>query len=82
MNSPIGELATQLGTGAAFLFTSWQAWKANKQTKNTGNGFAKHTTDSLKELLAGQERLEEKTDRVEGKIDRHLEDHASSDLRR
>lgn len=82
MSSPLGEVAVQVGTGAAFLWTSWQAWqgkrqamKANQQTKATGNGFARHTTESLQELLAGQAR-------VEGKIDRHLEDHAASDLRR
>lgn len=75
MSSPLGDVAVQVGAGAAFIFTSWQSYKANRQTKKTGNGFAKHTTDSLRELLAGQAR-------VEGKIDRHLEDHAASDLRK
>lgn len=61
-------IAKDAGTAAAFLFTSWQAYRANKQTKATGNGFAKHVKESL--------------GRIEGKIDRHIEDHAESDLRR
>lgn len=75
MSGPVSELATQVGAGAAIVWTSYQSWRSNRQTKNTGNGFAKHTTESLERLLEGQER-------VEGKIDRHLEDHASSDLRK
>ena len=61
-------IAKDAGVAAAFIFTSWQSFRANKQTKATGNGFAKHVKESL--------------DRIEGKIDRHIEDHAESDLRR
>lgn len=68
VSSPLGDVAVQVGAGAAFLFTSWQSFRANKQTKATGNGFAKHVKESL--------------DRIEGKIDRHIEDHAEADLRR
>lgn len=68
-------LAKDAGMAAAFLFTSFQAFRANKQTKATGNGFAKHMKEGL-------DRIEVKLDAVEGKIDRHIEDHAESDLRR
>lgn len=66
---------SNVGLALAAIFSGWHAYRSNKQTKNTGNGFANHTTESLRELLEGQAR-------VEGKIDRHLQDHASSDLRR
>lgn len=60
---------TLVGWGA------FQAHKANKQTKATGNGFARHVKDDLAEIKQG-------LGRVEGKIDRHIEDHAEADLRR
>lgn len=73
VSTPLGEVATQIGTGAAFLFTSWQAYRANKQTKNTGNGFAKSVTDSL-------HRIESKGDETHKLMIDHLADHAGSDL--
>jgi hypothetical protein len=68
-------LAKDAGMAAAFVFTSWQAFRANRQTKSTGNGFAKH-------MKEGIDRIEVKLEVVEGKIDRHIEDHAESDLRK
>lgn len=59
---------TNVGLALAAAFAGWQSFRANRQTKATGNGFAKHVKDSLR--------------RIEDKIDRHIEDHAESDLRR
>jgi len=64
-----------VGTMLAALFAGWQAHRSNKQTKSTGNGFAKHVLD-------GQARHDAALERIEGKIDRHVEDHAESDIRR
>ncbi|MGH3628776.1 MAG: hypothetical protein ACRDRL_15250 [Sciscionella sp.] len=47
---------------------SFQAWRANHQTKATGNGFAAEVQGALR--------------RIEDKIDRHIEDHAERDLKR
>jgi hypothetical protein len=66
---------SNVGLALAAIFSGWHAYRSNKQTKNTGNGFANHTTESLQALLDGQER-------VERKIDAHLQDHASADVRR
>lgn len=80
---------TEVGAGVAFIFTSWQAYRANRnahranqQTKATGNGFAKHTAESLARLEQFALEGKEADRRIEGKIDRHIEDHAEADLRR
>lgn len=73
---------TTVGAGLAAVFTGWQSYRANKQTKATGNGFAKHTAESLAELKELAIDSKRGLERVEGKIDRHIEDHAESDLRR
>ena len=53
---------------AAAVYAGWKSSRADRQTRSTGNGFAKSVRDSL--------------NRIEGKIDRHIEDHAEADLRR
>ena len=76
------QVAFGVGTLIAIAYTGFQARlgrkkaenavghaeKAVEQTKATGNGFAG--------------RIEASLARIEGKIDRHIEDHASSDLRK
>lgn len=64
-----------IGTGLAALFAGWQAYRANRQTKSTGNGFAKHVKDSLT-------RIEHKADATHELMVEHLADHAGSDLTR
>lgn len=66
---------TNVGLAAAAIFAGWQSYRANKQTKSTGNGFAKHVKDSLT-------RLEHKTDATHELMVEHLADHAGSDLTR
>lgn len=68
----VGGIALLVAIGA---FNAWQSRKANKQTKNTGNGFAGHVTDALT-------RIEKKTDATHALMVEHLADHAESDLRK
>jgi len=68
----VGELITLLALGG---YTAWKAHKADKQTKATGNGFARHVRDSL-------ERIEKKADATNALMVEHLSDHAGSDLSR
>lgn len=68
----LGELAVFVGVGG---YAAWKARNADKQTKSTGNGFAKDVTNGL-------DRIEKKIDRTEQKIDRHLEAHADAGLDR
>lgn len=57
------------------------ASRAVELSKPTGNGFAGNTTRTLEEIrgLIVEFKEEHKADigRVEGKIDRHVEDHAA-----
>jgi hypothetical protein len=69
------EIGTYVGGGVALTVTAWQSYRANKQTKNTGNGWAK-------EVITGLDDIKRSVERVEGKIDRHIEDHAEADLLR
>lgn len=52
----------------------------------TGNGYAATTKAELAEIkaliLASAESAEERDNRIESKVDRHLGDHASADLLR
>lgn len=73
VSTPLGDVATQIGAGAAVLVTAWNAYRSNRQTKKTGNGFAKHVTDSLG-------RIEKKADATHDLMIEHLADHAGSDL--
>jgi hypothetical protein len=66
---------TTLGSIAALVWTGWHSRKSNRQTKATGNGFAKHVLDDLK-VIKG----ELKEQRV--LLTEHLADHAGSDLRK
>lgn len=68
----VGELVTLLILGG---YTAWKAHKADKQTKATGNGFAKHVRDSLA-------RIEKKADSTHDLMVEHLSDHAGADLSR
>lgn len=67
--------AMRAGALLAAAYAGWQAYRANKQTKGTGNGFARHTTEAL-------ERIEKKTDDTHQLMIEHLADHAGSDLSR
>ena len=66
----LGELITLLVLGG---YTAWKAHKADKQTKATGNGFAKHVRESL-------DRIERKADKTHDLMVEHLADHSGSDL--
>lgn len=59
---------------------------AEVNTRATSNGFAEEVTADLKEIKemvqTSRRELREDLRRVEGKIDAHLEDHASADVRR
>lgn len=68
----VGGIALLLGIGA---YNSWQSRQAAKQTKATGNGFAKHVRESLA-------RIERKSDATHDLMVEHLADHAGSDLSR
>ena len=69
------EIGTYVGGGVALTVTAWQSYRANKQTKNTGNGWAKHVADSL-------ERIERRSEATHALMVEHLADHAESDLHR
>lgn len=64
-----------IGTSLAMCFAGWQAWRANRQTKSTGNGFA----NTVLERLA---RIESKGDQNQQLLVKHLADHAGHDLTR
>lgn len=71
----VGGLAVFVGVGVTSGYSAWKSRNADKQTKATGNGFAKDVTNGL-------DRIEKKIDRTERKIDRHLEAHADAGIRR
>lgn len=51
----------------------------------TGNGFARHTEDQLKEILLQLAEIKPKVDRIEtieSKVDSHLIAHSSADVNR
>lgn len=66
---------TAIGAGLAALYAGWKSHRADKQTRATGNGFAKHTTERL-------ERIEALTHETHALMVEHLADHAGSDLTR
>lgn len=66
---------TNVGLAVAAIFAGWQSFRANRQTKATGNGFAKHVKESLR-------RIESKADATHELMVEHLSDHAGSDLSR
>jgi hypothetical protein len=68
----VGELITLLALGG---YTAWKAHKTDRQTKATGNGFAKSVRESL-------DRIEKKADATHVLMVEHLADHAGSDLSR
>jgi hypothetical protein len=63
-------------------FASWKANKAAKQTVATGNGFARFVKESLIRLEAGERRSQQADERIEKKIDDHIQSHADADVHR
>lgn len=65
----LGEVAALGGIGGV---AAWKAWRADKQTRATGNGWA----NEMRERLA---RIETEVRATNGRLDRHLEHHASKE---
>jgi len=65
--------------------TKTQVAKVEALSAPTGNGYAKRTEAALKNIVGRLEDLTKdggRLDRIEGKVDRHIADHASADVHR
>lgn len=54
--------------GVGLGYSGWQAKRAKSNTKATSNGFAGRVTGAL--------------ERIENKLDHHIQSHADNDIRR
>lgn len=62
----IPEIAQAVGTTIGFAVVAFYSHRTDKQTRATGNGWAPEVTRRL--------------DRIEKKIDGHLQSHADNDV--
>lgn len=57
------------------IVTAKKAGAADKQTRNTGNGFASEVLTALAEIRTSQKEHRTHLQRMEARFDRHLEHH-------
>lgn len=66
---------------ATSFIAAKKASAADKQTRNTGNGFAGEVLAALAEIKADVRAHREQTTRLERRFDRHLEHHDERNYR-
>lgn len=75
-----------LGTAAVLTpvaaVSAWKAWRAEEQTRSTGNGWSSEVTEQLRCIAAQAQRTEGKVDRTNDLVLEHLAAHAENDIRR
>jgi hypothetical protein len=81
-----GIVITGIGLWLSIKKVGGTAQEAVDLSAPTGNGYAEHTKADLAEIKAlirqGALAAEERDNRIEGKIDEHLGDHAQADILR
>lgn len=71
-------VAEGLVLGVLAGVSAWKAWRAERQTRGTGNGFAATVKDALGRIEAKVDHVDGKVDQVEQKIDGHIAAHANA----
>lgn len=62
------QLGGTAGAIAVAGVAAWKSWRTERQTRATGNGWA--------------DRIEDKVDAIDDKLDRHIEAHANAQIGR